>query len=85
MTNREDFGTGRAGGTAWWIINRGAKCKNCDQPASHTIDVDIQGDLEFFPSCGDCDAAIIAILKHDLGLIQIDTVNTFSSNGHGRL
>jgi hypothetical protein len=84
MPDRKDFGEGRAGDIAWSIIRNSAKCKHCNNTATHTIDVDVKGDPEFFPCCDNCDAAIIAILKHDLGLIQIDTVNTFSSNGTGR-
>lgn len=75
----------RAGDIAKSIIASKPQCKNCNSNiATHTVDVDIKGDLEMFPCCDDCDAAMIAILKEQLGMVQVDNIATFSSNGWGR-
>lgn len=82
---KKTFPNSRAGDIAKSIIDSKPKCRQCDtNVATHTVDVDIQGDLEMFPCCDDCDTAMIAILKEQLGMVQIDNSATFSSNGWGR-
>lgn len=82
---KKTFPDTKAGQIARSIIESKPNCKNCNsRVATHTVDVDIQGDLEMFPCCDDCDAAMIALLKQQLGMVQYDNSATFSSNGWGR-
>ena len=79
-----EFGPGEAGAKARALIAASAQCVECGKSATHTIDYDVLGQLDFVAVCKNCLSTVRDAIAADLTKSGRDPYLTLGINGWGR-